>query len=178
MPLWALDVEKSMGGEYWTNRYILETATLAEATAPAGQIVAAERAIHLDLVTFERYRISDQVPNTDNYVVVPLGSLGLVAAAGSEWLPLFNVVRVDFSPASGRPSRKYLRLPLTDGQVVNGKLTTTHRGIFQDNYAAVVLAVGAYVDVDGQDLVTAQVHPNVGMRQLRRGSKRNQPVLP
>jgi hypothetical protein len=179
MPLYSLDVQKSLRGEYWTNRYILNAASILGSTTDAVAIVEAERAITINDVQFVSYRVSDGVPGTDEYIVVPIGTFGLREVSTAA-LPLFDVLRVDFGVGLGRPSRKYLRGVLAEQDQANyGELDLAAVAYFTTNYATVVAGVPGYVDVDGQDITSGRVFGQVGMRQLRRGSKRRlQPVIP
>lgn len=179
MALWSLDIEKKLpSGITWSNRYILDDTGGSDLTIPAGEIVAAERAIHSNLVTFTKYRVSSMLVDDDAYIIVPLGLLGLRNTGAVELMPLFVVARVDFQVPQGRPSRKYLRGVLHEGDVAITELTQAALDFIQNNYATVVAAVSAYVDVDGQSIQTGAAQKPVAMRQLRRGSKRTQPIIP
>lgn len=169
---WSVDIEKYLNGEYWTNRYIVATADLVSATTVAAQLVAAERAIHFETVLFTKYRVSDGQPETDVYQVVNNNQFGLGVISTQKTLPLFNVMRVDFSTVGGgRPSRKYYRLPISENHQDDGKFTQAALDYFNPLVAA-FLDVDAYVDVDNQPFNVASIYPFVGMRQLRRASKR------
>lgn len=172
MPLYSLDIQKELRGEYWTNRYILDGASLLSLVAPADLILDAERAITIPDVDFTSYRLSTTVSGDDSYIIVPVGLPGQRVLA-SQALPLFCVVRVDFPPPQGRPSRKYLRGVLGESDQENyGDLLSSTVTFLADNYGVPVGAVPEYVDVDGQALGTGVIWPNVAMRQLRRGSRR------
>jgi hypothetical protein len=175
---WHVDIQKKMGSEYWTNRYIVEATTKAAAVVIGQSIVDAELDVHTNYVTIDKYRVSDGLPNTDVYSIVTIGQTG-VDVAGASYLPLFNCVRVDFNVADGRPSRKYLRLPLLEDDVLNGELTSGKITAISTNYASVLFNLAGYVDVDGQTFTGFSVIPAVAMRQLRRGSKRRtEEVIP
>lgn len=179
MPLWNVDVEKKLGEEYWTNRYVVEEATIQAAVPLAEQITAWERAVHATGVTFTKWRVSDRVPNTDVFITLALNQPGLWNPGAVEFLPLFNVVRVDFSTGVGRPSRKYLRCPIPEGQQQDGTLIPSMITFVNNSYATPLATAAWYVDVDGEAIIQGQTWPFVGMRQLRRGSKRRlQPVIP
>jgi len=175
--MWSLDIEKQLGTETWTNRYILSNPSIESALLTAAAILPLEQAIHLDTVTFTRYRISDLDPSTDIFVIVPVGEPGDVTP-GSDILPLFNVVRVDFPAGLGRPSRKYLRCPVQEEWQVDGFFTSTVVAFINSSYGTPLGDIDEYVDVDGEPLGTGICQAAVGMRQLRRGSKRRAtPVL-
>jgi hypothetical protein len=60
-----------------------------------------------------------------------------------------------------------------------GELEASAQTFFSTNYGQPVAAVPEYVDVDGQPILTSSVFKSVGMRQLRRGTKRRlQPIIP
>jgi len=173
----SLDIEKELGGETWTNRYILSNPSLESALLTAAAIVPLEQAVHLSVVTFTRFRISDLDPATDIFVIVPIGEPGGVVTT-EEYLPLFNVARVDFPAGTGRPSRKYLRLPVLESVQVNGVFTSSFIAANNAAYGTPLGDIDEFVDVDGEPLGTSVLQPKVGMRQLRRGSKRRAvPVL-
>jgi hypothetical protein len=179
MPLFSLDIEKELLGEYWTNRYIISAADLAAATTYAAFYYDRERLVHSSNVLFTKYRVSDMNPLTDVYQIVQPNANGSRAFTTQEYMPLFCVVRVDFTAVGGgRPSRKYLRLPIYETDQMNGVLNTTYVSFIETNYSNQLVLDTSFVDVDGQDLNSGQVWPKVGMRQLRRGSKRKlQPII-
>jgi len=179
MPLpadhWFVDIEKEYLGEYWTNRYVVLAPTRAQAAIYAGEIAEMERTWHKTVVLFTKFRVSDDNPATDNYQVSNLNVYG-TAPVNGDLLPLFNVMRVDFNVSGGgRPSRKYYRLPMGEFDQANGTITSGALSVW--NAAVANLATGGYYrDVDGQVIIDASVYPKVGMRQLRRGSKRKAPT--
>lgn len=166
--------EKMFGGIYWTNRYIVNAPTLAEATDLAAAIRTIEREVHYVDVNFTKYRVSDQIEGTDTYQVVNDSVTGdLVAEGGADWLPLFCRTRVDFNTAGGgRPSRKFLCPMMHEGIQTSGNLTDGWRTFVQENYVEPLLDLVGFIDVDGQGFSSGSVIRQVAMRQLRRGSKR------
>jgi hypothetical protein len=179
MALWNVDIEKLLSGEYWTNRYIVDALNLADAATVADQIVELEKNIHRTNVLFTKVRTSDQTPNTDVYRVRSINQFGELTPVAGQMLPLWNVLRVDFSTGSGRPSRKYLRLPIYEGDIDDGQFNTGFLATMGTSYATQMLNIAEFVDVDGEAFTEATVVPFMGMRQLRRGSKRRtQPILP
>lgn len=179
MPLWQVDIEKVLLGEYWTNRYIVEAADLAAAAIVGDNIVEIEQSVHYNIVTFTKVRTSDRVPLTDVYAIRSINQPGILAGL-TDYLPLFNVVRVDFTTiGGGRPSRKYLKMPVPESAQSNGVLAPAFVTQVQADYADLMADLEGYVDVDGQLFSSGSVSPFVGMRQLRRGSKRRAvPVIP
>jgi len=179
MAVFKVDIEKVLGGEYWTNVYYVDVADLASAEAPALEIVACERAVTGDEVTFTKMRISDTIPDTDIYHTILLAEPGLRAVDTANLLALFNVVRVDFSANVGRPSRKYLRGILTEGDVAFNDIAPAFVTFMDDNYSAPMLLIDELCDVDGDTFEASLTYPYVAMRQLRRGNKRRTaPIIP
>lgn len=170
--LFAVDIEKRLGSEYWSNRYIVASAQFSNAVAFADDIVQVERSFHADAVTFTRARISTVDQTDDRYTIVPLQVQGLRDNGGSI-LPLFNTLRFDLPAASGRPSRKYYRGVLTELDI-EGDAITTDFSVFVPPFNAALLAPEGdrVVDPQGQTLFGPVVVPLVQMRQLRRSSRR------
>lgn len=173
MPLFRVHVEKFMpsAAEYWTNVYHHVGDNLASALTFGTAVAAAERAILSPLVMITKVRADDAVPLTEQYATTVLNQLGQRDPQGAQLLPLFVVARVDFSAAfGGRPSRKYLRGVLLEADADFTNILTSSLGLI-NTYAAAVVAAGAW-DVDQQELMSGVAHPQPGMRQLRRGSKK------
>lgn len=174
MALWEVTINKELGDEEWTNVYWCEAANIDAAADFGFAVYERERAASYSQVYFKSYRVSDGIPNTDVFRIVPLGNNGAVAPT-ADLLPLFNTVRVDFGAAQGRPSRKYLRGVLTEGDIQYITVQINALARIQD-YASAMRDDDRYVDVDGQPILTGAPAPLVQMRQLRRGSKRRIPV--
>lgn len=178
MPLWSVDVEKKLGEEYWTNRYIVDAVDLEAADDVGDQIAEIEQNVHLQPVLLTKRRTSDMLPGTDIFIVTPLNIFG-ARQPDSSMLPLFNVARVDFKAATGRPSRKFLRGVLMESETDFDTITPGGVNFIDLTYAQPLEGLPGYVDVDGQELLTGVVVPKIGMRQLRRGSKRRvTPIIP
>lgn len=160
-------------GEYWVNRYFTTDAVDA-AGDTLDALVAAHVAVHLASVLITKARIDDNVEGTDNFDTVSYNTAG-TRSLGSDvqvMLPLFNVARVDFDVSGGgRPSRKYLRGTLIEGEV---GFTGLASGLVAalNTYADAVVAIGTICDPQGNLFVDGVVWPYVQMRQLRRGSKK------
>lgn len=172
MAVWKVDIEKFYLGEYWTNVYYVEAATLDDAANIGNSIVPLEESVTLDDILFTKYRTSDLVPGTDNFVTNIINEFGDVVNDATVILPLFNVVRVDLSVGVGRPGRKYLRGVLNEGHIEFNALSSAIITFMNDNYCVPLATLGGIVLKDGTPVTSVVVNPNVGMRQLRRGSKR------
>lgn len=177
-PYWQIDIQKRLGNEYWTNVYHTARSNQAAAQEAADSLVVMEIALHSTDVTIVSYSVRP-FPGPSEGTITAVGENGTNVAPN--YLPLFNVARVDFPAPTGRPSRKFYRIPLDNSWVVDGVLTPVVRGALQsriDDYFADPGSAGL-IDVDGQLLVSGVVQGPVGMRQLRRGSRRRTtPVIP
>jgi hypothetical protein len=167
---YQIDIEKQLGTERWTNVYYVTAASANAATTLGGFIVTAEKQLHMTQVSFVQMRVRPMPVGSGEGTTSPLTGTGV--RIGSDFLPLFNVIRVDFRVDSGRPSRKYYRAPVDDGDTTQGVLNTASRDFFQAQVNTMLANVPELVDVDGQPWISGTVHNFVGMRQLRRGSKR------
>lgn len=179
VPVAQIDVEKSYNGEFWTNRYLVDIAPNA-AGAPAliSAIVAAERTCHYSAVFFTKVRHRTLAVGDDDFSTTQIGYFGTRAIGTEALIPLFNVVRVDFSVGDGRPSRKYLRGCITETDFQGDVLTGTILSGIMPQYINGIVAIQNVVDPQGDDLVSGQVILQVAMRQLRRGTRRRSgPVL-
>jgi hypothetical protein len=180
MPLFQLDIEKRQNDEFWTNVYYVNTTDLIQANLLAPTFVQAEQEFHYNTVLFTKSRVRDMSPDTDAFIITPINTFGDLNDPGNQ-LPLFNVVRVDFPTAGfGRPARKYYRtgagtLNITTAREWTGAYITLVTDAL-DGLRATVL--DNWKDIDGQAILDVSVTPLVGMRQLRRGSKRKvNPIL-
>lgn len=180
MPLFKVDIEKLLGQEYWTNRYIVNATDLQEGDDIGASIVAAEQEFHLTDVLFTKRRTSTLAPGGE-FTTTNINLPGNRAGSGT-FLPLFNTLRVDLSVFGSRPSRKYYRGVLTEGDISGDGVTTNFTPLLTLllNVIADEASTGeGVVDVDGQLITSVGVYPRVQMRQLRRGRRRRTtPVLP
>lgn len=169
MAIFKVDIEKQLESEYWTNRYLVIAEDLDEALSIGSTLSAVERTFHDVSVLFTKYRASDTVVGSDVYVTVPLNQAGL-RNIGSQLLTLFNTFRLDMTVGVGRPSRKYYRGCLAEGEVVFNSLSAGLITEFE-SLTADLLSV-ALCDPQGTPITGLTVFPRVQMRQLRRGSRR------
>lgn len=170
---WRATIEKyhAASGEFWTNVYGLKATTMADAISAANLIVTNEKGFHCSVVTFTKFRVDDGVPDTDMYHTQALSGIG-ERLAGTDVMPLFVALRVDINTVGGgRPSRKYYRGCLLEGDV-NG-MTVTNAAFLSGVSAQLTGIAGDILqDPDGQFYGSAVAMQRVGMRQLRRGTKK------
>lgn len=169
MSIYKIDIQKSIGTEYWTNVYYTNQPDLATAVTTATDIVTLEESIHMNFVTFDKALVTDL--STDFFTTVPINAFG-GRTPDSDRLPLWNVVRVDFAVNGRRPGRKYLRIPVLESHQTDGVLTPGEIQWIIDHYCTPLHNAGQICNEHGDAFVDIVVNPNVAMRQLRRGSKR------
>lgn len=166
---YQVEIEKYYNGEYWINRYFVNGASLDDAVSAGAQIYAIERPLHGSNITFTKMAVRTTAQGDFVYQTTVLNTMGTNANSGSEMMPLFVVLRVDLGVAGSKPSRKYYRGVLRENDV--SAMTITSTSGFNTIVGALA-NVAALCDPQGQDIITAVCSPNVGMRQLRRGSKK------
>jgi hypothetical protein len=171
-PYWQVDIQKRLGNEFWTNVYhVAELSQAAAAAVAQGIVTQLEQPLHTADVQFVSFRVRP-FPGPSEGTIYPLNVVG--GQPAGEYLPLFNVARVDFPAPTGRPSRKFYRLPIKEGEQANGTFTgsilTAYQGVINNFFASPIS--DNLIDVDGQILSSGILLASVGMRQLRRGSKR------
>jgi hypothetical protein len=175
LSIYQVDIQKNLGTEYWTNVWHIDVADAAAAMAAALLLENAELGIHYSNVNFNKMLIRPYPVVAGDFVEVPLSIFGL--RAGVADLALFNVARVVYIAASGKPGIKMFRGCLNEGdQEGVGEITDATR-IYYETWADLVHGdVPEMCKANGVLLGAGRINLNVGMRQLRRGSKR--PILP
>ena len=166
--------------EEFSNRYIIEVPTGDPVTQGALEdLEEIEKSVHGSNVRFLRqYWREFPFPAggvSGQRIMSGTGSLSQ-GSAGTITFPE-SVVRCDFYPDSGRPSRKYLhtgRAALTgqDGDALLPDFGTIVRTNYVERLINSTGLNWEYVDVDGQALNQGRVFPYLYMHQFRRGSKR------
>lgn len=179
VPVAQIDIQKVMGNEYWTNRYLTDLAVgTSEVEALAMTIANAERLMLYSSVRIDKIRIATLTEGDDLFQTWDPNLVGARSTSGQFMLPLFNVVRIDFGAGLGRPSRKYLRGCLGEGDISGATLEPSFVTSYANPYGTTISSTAGIVDPQGSDLDGFSVSSAVGMRQLRRGSRRRtEPVL-
>lgn len=172
---WQVVIQKQLGSEYFVNDYHVQATSPTDAKIKGLQIVEIEKDVHRNIVAFVNMRVR-LAPSTGQGTIYPLSGAGDDPIGA--YLSLFNVIRVDLAPEFGRVGRKYLRLPIPVAGVNNGNLTPEYRLSLQTGYTVPLLNLGFVCKPNGQVFLSGAVQTAVGMRQLRRGSKRRlQPII-
>lgn len=177
--IYQIDTQKQMGGEYWTNRYFVEAGGFAAAIAAAEEIATLESSKSLSTVKFVSARASVPGSENDDYEVITLGFNGGVVSSDPS-LPLFCVARMIFSKGPGRPDVKYFKAMVNVGGLQDPfTIKQTTVADLNATLGVGLLGVEGLCSAEGTPYTRAAVDARIGMRQLRRGSKRKeQPIIP
>lgn len=184
MALFRVQVFKSIIGSdrEWSNTYLVDSPDLDTVAATLSDVANQESHLYLDNVQVTRVRASDTTPGTDVFTIHTANITGdRGTAADGDWLPLFNCFRVDCDVAGGgRPSRKYYRGPMLEGDQQAGFIDP---GVISniDTQAGQLITIFStggcpWVDPDLQAVTAVHTQPKVQMRQLHR--KRKKTVTP
>lgn len=182
MPVFQLDLQKEFLGHFWTNRYFVLADDLADAFNARTDLTAGEQDIHTSNVRITKVRASTLTENDGVFLSETLNVAGTLSSSGNG-LPLFNVVRVDWSAGTTRPARKFYRSLLATGEVgsafqwTSGVVGTIQAALeaMQDALSTIGLPL---VNRQGTVLGTPIVKLDIAMRQLRRGTRRQtEPII-
>lgn len=188
MPLYLAQVRiatQELGGRKWSNRYYVDAATETQAHAYARELWYASRGVHN--ITTYCYETYVNLMNDPPFSVGSVEAMPAIDSGGTlpntgrgELLPSFNVVRMDFPVTGSRPSRKFFRPLLREGDTVGDTLTgadillafTTLKADFRD--------LPFVRDVDGQPWVTSadSILKGVTSRKFGREAALNVPPQP
>lgn len=174
-----LDVQKTTANIFWTNRYLLDFATIGEVTlAMITDIVNGEKAVHSPSVQFVSARVSDMIEGTDNFIVYPWTGTGAAAGTGGN-VPGYCTLRLDAGVGVGRPCRKYYRVYVATSATDGPNWQASYRNSCATALATMMSQVPALCDPQGNHWVNTAVKLQIQMRQIRRGSRRREtPVIP
>jgi hypothetical protein len=182
MPVFQIDVQKDLGGEFWANVYYVSCASLSQAESTFSTFLAFEQSFHYSQVHFNKLRASTLTENDFQFVSSAVDENGTLEATVAI-NPLFDAIRTDLNVAVGRPGRKYYRgcLQQTDwGEL--GFIDPAQRTLITTAVSDLITDLATLGDFtlvqrDGDEIITAAVAPFYTNRQLRRGSRRAVPVI-
>lgn len=188
MPLYLAQVRiatQDGGAKKWSNRYYVDAATETQAHAYARELWYATRGIHnITTYCYETYvnLMGDPPFSVGSVEAMPaIDSGGTLANTGrGELLPSFNVVRVDFPVVSSRPSRKFFRPQLREGDTIGDTLAGADIQLALTTLKADIRDLPFVRDVDGQPWITSAdaIVKGVTSRKLGREASLNVPPQP
>lgn len=183
--LFKLQIKKAINQDgllaKWSNTYYCETLSLTTALVVGANIWASgERLFHRSQVfCYEIYAASAAPGDNiyDRYAVVEADQRGQLAGAG-EALPFFNVVRVDLPTlAGGRPSRKFYRPILHEGDQNAGTIVSAALLTALGNGLTYIVGLPEVRDESGNDITGYSVR-GITSRRLGREAQLSVPSAP
>lgn len=176
MPIYRGIIQKNFFGEFLVNDYNISAPDMEAAMAFLETIAHYEAALFIPGIVINTLRVSS-LPQGDNYFYTKAVNIPGTRTYTGALTPPFNRFRVDMGVGFRRPLRKYLLIPLT-GDVNGGGLSSAAQTLVNTSYCQPLVALGCVVAINGTIVGSASVSERVGMRQLRRGSKRRStPVI-
>lgn len=177
MAVYQFDFQFHYETEYWTNKFYAICTDIADAQEFVNAVATFTPPSYPPSVTLDKARITP-LPFVKNvFADITLNKPGTAPAFSPA--PLFNVVRFDFSRQFGRAVHHYMRACFPASAMgPNQQFTAEYQGY--NNLFAGHFADGPQIvcDKNGNAYENFSAAPSVGMRQLRRGSKRKaKPVI-
>lgn len=172
MAVFQIDIQQNIGTEQWTNVYHADGADMeAILTALFPLLLTQHRAAHYENVTINKALVRPFPLVSGSYTELPLNVNG--TREGLTDLPLFNVARILFVAFAGKAGVKMYRGALNEGGIeALGNLTAAERAFWEDWGTDTLAALPSLCKEDGTRFADINPSPRVGMRQLRRGSKK------
>ena len=179
MPLYRLDIQKSDGAEFWTNRYFINADSFDGGLVVGRAIAEIERAIHVGYITFISQRVSTPVPDSPSqYLTQTLGFNGNRSYTGP--VPLTVCARVELFKGPRRPDVRYFRGSCQAADFASASVwKPSYVDFIQTTYCAALLDLDGVVDKGNLPYTSARLGVNISQHQLRAGTRRKQtPVIP
>ena len=176
MPIYKVNVQAYVLGNYISNRYEVYAASIAAAADMAPDIADIQSNILPD--SFYITKINVETPEKrDGIFWTQDVSIQGKRHNTSALLPLFNRFRVDFGVPFRRPLRKYL-VGVCEEDTADGDLTNVAIQLVDTQYSQLIVGLGYVVNPTGTHITQGNARRQVGMHQLRRGSKRKaRPII-
>lgn len=165
-------------GQRWSNTYTISASDIATANdAVTDVLVPALLSIYRSDIQITTARTSTPGSANDDFITNIINTVGEGSSGGTTILPLYNCVKVEISvDAFRRPSVKYFRPPLVEGDQENGQLVSGATSAVAAFFASLISDMttnGTPLTNHLGDLwVDAVPQFAVQMRQLHRARKR------
>jgi len=170
MPVYKVDIQVDYYQEFVTNRYHVLADDMVQAGTRGTAIAELQKTLLPTTVNIDFIRVSTVVEGDNSFYTLPADIPG-TRAATSQTMPPFCRWRADMSIGFRRPLRKYLLIPLEEDSE-GASFTTAARSYFNANYGAPLFNLGYVCSEGGIVISGVSLNNIIGMRQLRRGSKR------
>lgn len=175
--VYQIDIQTNAYGEFITNVYHVQATSIENAGDQGLAIANIVKALLPTTVNIDFIRVSTPQPRDNVFYSIPVQIAG-TRASGGDVLPPFNRYRIDFSIGYRRPLRKFLLWPI-EGGTTGGGFSPAEIAFVTDNVITPLITSGVITlcSADGYTVLSAALNQRVGMRQLRRASKRKIPVI-
>lgn len=169
--LFKIDMQYLYQTEYWTNVFYVDVADYGAAQSAVIDLAEVLKTGIQNSVSIDKARITPAPFTRDTFRDVVLGISGTGGA--TQPAPLFNVVRWQFAKPVGRAINMYFRGGVTPSNIGPDQEFTEAAQTFNNALLAAIFDLPVqFVSRAGTVYTTATAAPKVGMRQLRRGSRR------
>lgn len=176
MAVFQVDVQTRAGAIYISNMYHVVAASLEAAREQALSIIDIQRATLPTFWSITAFRVATPAEYDNQFVSEPVSIPGTRTIGQA--MPPFVRFRVDFRQGFRRPCRKFL-IGVAESDSDGDTFTQAAIDFIRDSYINPILDVPDLVlcGPDGSLILGGDLSKNVGMRQLRRASKRKKPVI-
>ncbi len=168
--VFAVDVQTDYYQEYVTNRYHVLADDMAQAGVRGLAIANIQKSLLPVTNNIDYVRVSTITPG-DNLFYTQQANIPGTRGLTSQTMPPFCRWRCDMNVGFRRPLRKYLLIPYEEDSE-GSSFTSTAITFFNTNYAAPLFQLGYVCAEDGTVIIGVSLNSQIGMRQLRRGSRR------
>ena len=171
MPVYKVDIQFKLNTEYWTNVFYASHPSVFAAKLWVDNLVEAMQDSVQNSVIIDKARITPAPFVANTFTDYPIGVNG--TGGSTPPAPLFNVVRFVFGKAVGRGVSHYWRGGVTPSNIgADGNFSGAAQAFNTSKAEAIGALSPPPCDRQGNVYTTFSAAPTVGMRQLRRGSKR------
>ena len=176
--VYQIDIQTNLYGVYITNVYHVLAGDLQAAGEMGVQIAQIQANLIKPSVFINRVRASVPGSANDQFYSI-LTTIPGTRAGGGDVLPEFCRYRVDFNVGYRRPLRKFLLWP-EEAETTGGGFYQAAVDFVNTQYIQPLLTTAGIqlCGPTGLPVLGAALNARVGMRQLRRASKRKTPIIP
>lgn len=179
MAVFQVDIQTKAGSIYISNIYHVDAADIAGALVMGLKIADCQKVTIPSFWTIDAVRVSTPATGDGFYITQQVSIAGTRGTPG-QLLPYFNRFRVLMSVGYQRPLVKYLigvGEQDADGDTFTQAVISEFNGV--GGFCNLIRTTPGLVvcSPTGLPILTASLAAAVGMRQLRRASKRKAPVI-
>lgn len=176
MAVFQIDVQTRAGAIYISNMYHVVAVDLSDARDQALTIIDIQRATLPTFWSITAFRVATPQEADNQFVSEPVAIPGTRSIGQA--MPPFVRFRVDFRQGFRRPGRKFL-IGVAEADSDGDTFTQDAIDYIRNNYVNPLLDAPGLVlcGPAGSLFVGGDLNKTVGMRQLRRASKRKKPVI-